>query len=51
MQQGRPVSFSPSVMYRGTLVNATSIAPITAIQFGVAGMLTEAIAKGRHGRH
>ena len=26
--------------------NATSIAPITAIQFGVAGLLTEAIAKG-----
>ena len=44
LQQGRPISFSPAVMYRGTVINATSIAPITAIQFGVAGLLTEAIA-------
>ena len=44
LQQGRPISFSPAVMYRGTLINATSIAPITAIQFGVAGLLTEYIA-------
>ena len=43
LQQGRPISFSPAVMYRGTLINATSIAPITAIQFGVAGLLTEAL--------
>ena len=49
LQQGRPISFSPAVMYRGTLINATSIAPITAIQFGVAGLLTESItaAEGR----
>ena len=49
LQQGRPISFSPAVMYRGTLINATSIAPITAIQFGVAGMLTEMLAGG--GQH
>ena len=46
LQQGRPISFSPAVMYRGTLINATSIAPITAIQFGVAGMLTEMLTTG-----
>ena len=28
------------ILYRGTLVNAVSIAPITAIQFGVSGLLT-----------
>lgn len=44
LQQGQPISFSPAVMYRGTLVNATSIAPITAIQFGVAGALTKVLA-------
>lgn len=47
LQQGRPISFNPAIMYRGTFVNATSIAPITAIQFGVAGLLTEIIARGR----
>jgi len=38
LQQRQPLSFSPLVMYRGTFVNAASIAPITAIQFGVSGM-------------
>ena len=49
LQQGRPISFSPAVMYRGTVINATSIAPITAIQFGVAGALTEMIVAARGG--
>jgi solute carrier family 25 citrate transporter 1 len=47
LQQGQKISFNPAIMYRGTFVNAVSIAPITAIQFGVAGLLTERILKSR----
>ncbi|CAK0735994.1 hypothetical protein CVIRNUC_000674 [Coccomyxa viridis] len=35
LQEGRPVPWSPSALYRGLGVNVGSIAPITAIQFGV----------------
>jgi len=34
LQEGRPLSFTPQFMYRGVAVNALSIAPITAVQFG-----------------
>lgn len=34
MQQGRPLPMSPAALYRGLLINATSVAPITATQFG-----------------
>ena len=37
LQEGRPVSLSPAVLYRGVVINAGSIAPITAVQFAVNG--------------
>ncbi len=34
VQEGRPIQFNPRFMYTGLTVNAASIAPITAVQFG-----------------
>lgn len=34
IQDQRPVPMNPRELYRGLLVNAGSIAPITAVQFG-----------------
>jgi len=44
LQDGRPLSFRPSDLYRGLGANAASIAPITAVQFG-ANKLYENLAK------
>jgi len=37
LQERRPVPMNPAVLYRGVVVNAGSIAPITAVQFAVNG--------------
>ncbi|CAL5225283.1 g8081 [Coccomyxa viridis] len=42
LQEGRPVPWSPKLLYRGLGVNLGSIAPITAIQFGVHRILEAA---------
>eukprot|EP00238_Polyblepharides_amylifera_P008384 CAMPEP_0196593952 /NCGR_PEP_ID=MMETSP1081-20130531/76998_1 /TAXON_ID=36882 /ORGANISM="Pyramimonas amylifera, Strain CCMP720" /LENGTH=181 /DNA_ID=CAMNT_0041918079 /DNA_START=95 /DNA_END=637 /DNA_ORIENTATION=+ len=34
LQQGKAVPLSPSILYRGWLINSASIAPICCIQFG-----------------
>lgn len=40
IQQKKPMSFHPLVLYRGLGINCASIAPITGIQFGVHGFFT-----------
>lgn len=42
LQAGRPLPTALGVYYRGTVVNAASIAPITAIQFGFSQGLSDA---------
>jgi len=37
LQEKRPFTLNPSFLYRGVLINASSIAPITAVQFAVNG--------------
>lgn len=44
LQDGRPVSFNPAVLYRGLLANAGSIAPITAVQFGANKLYATTLA-------
>ncbi|KAL3684991.1 hypothetical protein R1sor_003013 [Riccia sorocarpa] len=39
IQDRKPVSLNPRVLYRGLFVNAGSIAPVSAIQFGVNAFL------------
>ena len=34
LQEVRPIHFTPRFMYTGVVINAASIAPITAVQFG-----------------
>ena len=43
LQAGRPLPTALGVYYRGTVVNAASIAPITAIQFGFSQGLSDAL--------
>jgi len=40
LQEKRPFSVNPLFLYRGVGINASSIAPITAVQFAVNGALT-----------
>ncbi|QDZ20680.1 mitochondrial substrate carrier protein [Chloropicon primus] len=40
LQEARPIHFTPRFMYTGLVVNAASIAPITAVQFGANRALT-----------
>ena len=40
LQEARPIQFTPRFMYTGLVVNAASIAPITAVQFGANRALT-----------
>ena len=40
LQEARPIHFTPRFMYTGLVVNAASIAPITAVQFGANMALT-----------
>lgn len=47
LQQGKSISFDPRVMYRGLLINSLSIAPITAVQFGVTGLASNAFLSVR----
>ncbi|KAL2653201.1 hypothetical protein R1flu_021329 [Riccia fluitans] len=39
IQDRKPISMNPRVLYRGLFVNAGSIAPVSAIQFGVNAFL------------
>jgi len=43
LQEKRPFSANPVFLYRGVGINATSIAPITAVQFSVNGVLSNAL--------
>ncbi|KDO26707.1 hypothetical protein SPRG_07891 [Saprolegnia parasitica CBS 223.65] len=43
VQQSRPMSFHPLVMYRGVGVMCASIAPVSAVQFAVDGVLTTSL--------
>ncbi|KAK9916384.1 hypothetical protein WJX75_002075 [Coccomyxa subellipsoidea] len=45
LQEGRPIPWHPRALYRGLAVNAASIAPITAIQFGTHRLLERALGK------
>ena len=45
LQEGRAIPRSPAALYRGLTVNAVSMAPITAMQFGVNRAL-EQFVKG-----
>lgn len=45
MQQNKPILWKPSFMYRGLGVSCVSVAPIVAIQFGVNGMLGQALMR------
>lgn len=45
LQQSQPLSFSPAVLYRGVVINALSMAPISALQFSINGVLSEAVRK------
>ena len=40
LQEARPIKFTPRFMYTGVAINAGSIAPITAVQFGANRALT-----------
>ncbi|KAF0717287.1 Aste57867_2384 [Aphanomyces stellatus] len=39
IQQNQPISFRPSVLYRGVGIMCGSIAPVSAVQFAVDGVL------------
>eukprot|EP00850_Spirogloea_muscicola_P004710 SM000020S06060 [mRNA] locus=s20:857126:859039:+ [translate_table: standard] len=41
IQDKRPISLNPRVLYRGVLINAGSMMPINAVQFGVNGYLEQ----------
>jgi hypothetical protein len=44
MQDGRPVPWTrPAQLYRGALINAGSMAPINAIQFGADRFISETL--------
>lgn len=45
LQEGRPIPWYPRALYRGLAVNAASIAPITAIQFGTHRLLERALGE------
>jgi solute carrier family 25 (mitochondrial 2-oxodicarboxylate transporter), member 21 len=49
LQEGRALPKTISGFYRGIGVQASTVAPITAIQFLFNGMLQDAILKSRHG--
>ncbi|RHY02705.1 hypothetical protein DYB36_011902 [Aphanomyces astaci] len=40
IQQNQPISFRPSVLYRGVGIMCASIAPVSGVQFAVDGMLS-----------
>ncbi|CAM6105283.1 unnamed protein product [Calypogeia fissa] len=43
IQDKQPISWNPRVLYRGVLVNATSMAPICALQFAVNDILERTV--------
>lgn len=45
LQDKRPIPTSPRLFYRGTVINAGSIAPITALQFAINGILRGLLSK------
>lgn len=46
LQEGRPLPSSPAAWYRGVAVQAGTVAPITALQFMVNGILQKAVLRG-----
>eukprot|EP00877_Chromochloris_zofingiensis_P003385 jgi/Chrzof1/13047/Cz07g17260.t1 len=50
LQEGRPMPTAPKALYRGLLINAASIAPITASQFGTHRILEQALIKASGGK-
>ncbi|BBN00156.1 hypothetical protein MPTK1_1g26850 [Marchantia polymorpha subsp. ruderalis] len=44
IQDKKPISFNPRVLYRGLSVNAGSIAPVSAVQFGVNSFLEKSLS-------
>ena len=49
LQEGRPIPRTPAGLYRGLSINASSMAPITAVQFG-AYRAAENLLTGLTGR-
>jgi len=47
LQQGRPIPKNPIEWYRGVVINGVSIAPITAIQFGINNLLAANALKSK----
>jgi len=45
LQEKRPFTLHPSFLYRGVIINASSIAPITAVQFAVNGTLSSILSE------
>jgi len=45
LQEGRPITFNPLVLYRGVWINAATIMPITCSQFAVSRALELQILK------
>jgi hypothetical protein len=49
LQEGRPLQLAPQALYRGYLVNVSSFAPITCVQFGVHRLLEGALSTAGDG--
>ncbi|CAK4679708.1 unnamed protein product [Aphanomyces euteiches] len=45
IQQNHPISFRPSVLYRGVGIMSASMAPVTGVQFAVDGTLSSYLYK------
>jgi len=48
IQQGRPISLSPMVMYRGVGANCLNMGSCTMTQFAVGGALKQRVLAGEH---
>lgn len=44
LQEGRPLPVAPRALYRGYVLNASSFAPITMVQFGVNRLLESSLS-------
>jgi Mitochondrial carrier protein len=51
VQQQRPISMSPAIMYRGVAANALNMGSCTMIQFAVGGKLKNMISGGDNTKH
>lgn len=46
IQDKRPIIFHPKFFYRGLTINIASMAPYTAVQFALNGIMTKWLSKG-----